>query len=327
MNAYFHRGLRLYLGEGVDWGSYFRLRKGEGADVEGERAALGEILETAARICQKASSPSCARAGSSRRASKGGMWSTPPTSRRRTAPSPRPASLSFSVEEQYGGFGLPAMVTNMLLQMVARADAGLMTLIGLQTGVAEDIQVYASEDQMQAALPAALCQRRADGRDGSDRARGRLGPRGITTRATESEGRIRLDGSKIFITNGGAEIHLVLARDADDFDASKGTTRGLSLFLCPRTLPDGRRNGVRVVRLEDKLGIHGSPTAAVVFEGALAYRMGVKGEGFKAMLTLMNNARLGVAAQGIGIAEGRCGRRRYGGSERQFADGQLDNRS
>jgi hypothetical protein len=95
----------------------------------------------------------------------------------------------------------------------------------------------------------------------------------------------------------------VLARDHDSFEQSKGTTRGLSLYLCPRTLPDGTANRVAVERLEHKMGLHGSPTAVIGFERAEAFLVGVKGEGFKAMLDLMNNARLGVAAQGIGIAE------------------------
>jgi alkylation response protein AidB-like acyl-CoA dehydrogenase len=94
-----------------------------------------------------------------------------------------------------------------------------------------------------------------------------------------------------------------MAPDAEHFEQSKGTTKGLSLYLCPRTLPDGKPNGVTVERLEHKLGIHGSPTAVVQFENAEAWRIGVKAEGFKAMLDLMNNARLGVAAQGVGIAE------------------------
>jgi hypothetical protein len=98
-------------------------------------------------------------------------------------------------------------------------------------------------------------------------------------------------------------VHLVLARDDDTYDKSRGTTKGLSLFIVPRTLPDGSRNGVTIERLEHKLGIHGSPTAVVGFERAEGFRIGEKGEGFKAMLDLMNNARLGVAAQGIGIAE------------------------
>ena len=73
-------------------------------------------------------------------------------------------------------------------------------------------------------------------------------------------------------------------------------------MLVARHNDDGSRNGIRVARLEQKLGIHGSPTCEIVFENAVGFRLGAKGQGFRAMLDLMNNARLGVAAQGIGIA-------------------------
>jgi hypothetical protein len=96
---------------------------------------------------------------------------------------------------------------------------------------------------------------------------------------------------------------MVLARDADTFEESKGTTHGLSLLLVPRHRDDGSPNGVRVARLERKLGIHGSATCELVFEGALGVRLGKKGEGFRAMLELMNHARLGVASQSLGLCE------------------------
>jgi alkylation response protein AidB-like acyl-CoA dehydrogenase len=142
---------------------------------------------------------------------------------------------------------------------------------------------------------------------------------GIRTRATEQDDGVVLDGEKIFITNGGSEVHLVLARDDESFDQSLGTTNGLSLFICPRTLPDGATNGVSVVRLEEKLGIHGSPTATVRFDAARAWRIGEKGQGFRAMLTLMNNARLGVAAQAVGIGEAALDAAvRYARERKQF---------
>jgi alkylation response protein AidB-like acyl-CoA dehydrogenase len=143
---------------------------------------------------------------------------------------------------------------------------------------------------------------------------------GIATRAVEQpDGTLRVDGTKIFITNGGAEVHLVLARDGDSYDQSKGTTNGLSLVLVPRHLDDGRRNGIRVARLEKKLGIHGSPTCEVVFEGATGWRLGQKGQGFRAMLDLMNNARLGVAGQGIGVAAAAfADATRYASQREQF---------
>ena len=210
------------------------------------------------------------------------------------------------------------MMGSWILQMIARADAGLMTIIGLQAGVAQDIQAYAPDELKARYLPRLAAGEVQGAMDLTEPAAGSdLG--GITTLAREEGGRIRLDGEKIFITNGGAEVHLVLARDADSAEESKGTTRGLSLFICPRTLPDGRQNGVRVERLEHKLGIHGSPTAAIRFEAAEAYRIGPKGGGFKAMLDLMNNARLGVAAQGIGIGEAALAEAlRYARERQQF---------
>jgi hypothetical protein len=202
--------------------------------------------------------------------------------------------------------------------MVARADAALMTVMGLQAGVAEDIQKYASDELAQLYLPRFVAGELQGAMDltepqaGSD-----LGA--ILTRATEENGRCFLDGEKIFITNGGAGVHLVLAREADTFEQTKGTTKGLSLFICPRVLPDGTKNTLTVERLEHKLGLHGSPTAAIRFVHAEAWRIGVKSDGFKAMLDLMNNARLGVAAQGIGIAEAAVEEAvRYAGERKQF---------
>src|SRR5262249_21233449 len=158
----------------------------------------------------------------------------------------------------------------------------------------EDIQIYADADLKQRYLPGFAAGELMGAMDltepqaGSD-----LGA--IRTRATAQGGAVRLDGEKIFITNRGAHGPLPRTRDGDDYDKSLGTTNGLSLFLCPRTLPDGTPNGVKVVRLEQKLGIHGSPTAVIAFDQAVAWRIGEKGRGFRAMLSLMNNARLGVA--------------------------------
>jgi alkylation response protein AidB-like acyl-CoA dehydrogenase len=301
MIPYLGDAIRFYLRDGVDWDTYFALRKGSEADAAAERAALAEILDTAAKLCASLEPEMRADWAQPARLEHGEVVYPPHIARGYRALADA-GLVSFGVEEQYGGFGLPVLVTNTILQMIARADAGLMTIIGLQAGVADDIQLYANDELKRRYLPGFAKGELMGAMDltepqaGSD-----LG--GITTRATSESGKTVLDGNKIFITNGGSAVHLVLARDADSFEASRGTTRGLSLYLCPRTLPDGRKNGVRVLRLEDKLGIHGSPTAAIQFEGAEAFLVGTKGEGFKAMLSLMNNARLGVAAQGIGIAE------------------------
>jgi alkylation response protein AidB-like acyl-CoA dehydrogenase len=301
MSGYVSDVVLLYIRELVDWELYFRLSKGEGADVEAEKAALVEVVETAAQICAEIEPE--ARAHWHEAAElRDGQVVVPPHIQRGYEKLRDAGLVAWGVEEEYGGFGLPAFVTNVLLHMISRADAGLMTVIGLQAGVADDVQQYASEELKRTYLPRFARGEVMGSMDltepqaGSD-----LGS--ILTRATDEGGRTFLDGEKIFITNGGSEIHLVLARDADSFEASKGSTRGLSLYLVPRTLPDGSRNGLDVVRLEHKLGIHGSPTAAIRLEHAEGFLVGTKGEGFKAMLSLMNNARLGVAAQGVGIAE------------------------
>jgi hypothetical protein len=304
MSGYLNDAVRLYVNELIDWESYYRWYRGasiSSVDVDAERDALLEVLETAAGICSEIET--FARDGWEDAAKlENGEVVYPDHIQRAYDMLKEVGLVSYGVETKYGGFELPATIENVIIQMISRADAGLMTVIGLQAGVAEDIQQYASDELKDEYLPRFASGEVMGAMDltepqaGSD-----LGA--ITTRASEREGRYFLDGQKIFITNGGCEIHLVLARDDDTFEDSKGTTRGLSLYLVPRTLPDGTKNGLAVERLEHKLGIHGSPTAAIRFDDAEGFLVGPKSGGFKAMLTLMNTARLGVAAQGIGIAE------------------------
>ena len=261
MSAYLGDAVRLYFEHLVDWDSYFEWSKGADCDPESESEALFSVVETAAQLCAEIEETT--RPGWAEEAKLVDGAVVPPKHITAAYERIREAGLiSFGVREEYGGFDLPAFVANLLLQMIARADAGLMTMIGLQAGVADDIQEFASEELKQRYLPRMASGELMGAMDltepqaGSD-----LGQ--ITTRAVErDDGRCFVTGGKIFITNGGSEIHLVLARDDETFEQSKGTTRGLSLYIVPRTLPDGTRNPVEVTRLEEKLGIHGSPTAA-----------------------------------------------------------------
>ena len=301
MSVYMGDAVLLYLQELIDWESYFNWRKGDSSSVDIERAALQEVLETAAQICSE--QEPALRAGWHEIARlEDGQVIYPPHIAETISKLSEAGLVCYGIDEEYGGFGLPSFVANVILQMVSRADAGLMTILGLQAGVAEDIQAFGSDELKERYLPRFASGEVMGAMDltepqaGSD-----LGA--IQTRASEEDGRFFIDGEKIFITNGGCEIHLVLARDDATYDQSKGTTKGLSLYIVPRTLPSGDKNGLTVTRLEDKLGIHGSPTAAIEFKRAEGFLLGTAGEGFKAMLALMNNARLGVAAQGIGIAE------------------------
>jgi len=300
---YFCAGMRLYLDKRVDWERLLTLRSGEAVDVAAEVSAYRSILETGARLAQSFEPAGREHWAKEAALTPDGGAQSPAHIRSAYDALCKAGLVSLSVSDAYGGFGLPALMNGVFLEMLARADASLMMVLGLQTGAANDIEKYGSEEIKRAILPRFAsgevqgCMDLTEPQAGSD-----LG--GIQTKATElPDGRIRVDGQKIFISNGGAEVHLVLARDADSFEQSRGTTNGLSLVLVTRHQADGSANGVRVARLERKLGIHGSATCEVVFEGALGVRLGEKGKGFRAMLDLMNHARLGVASQSLGLAQ------------------------
>ena len=319
MIDYLTPAMRLYLDELVDWEDLLALRKGGAVDRESELGAFRTLLETAAAVAHSLERPAREHWFAEAELTPDG-GAAPPAHIRAAYQKLRESGLvALTLSEEYGGFALPSLLNGMILEMISRTDTSLMTIVGLQTGTGSDIEKYGSEETRRKWLPRFTsgelqgCMDLTEPQAGSD-----LG--GIATRATalpagssegssegpsegSSEGDVRVDGQKIFITNGGAEVHLVLARDADTFDASRGTTRGLSLVLVARHHEDGSRNGVRVARLEKKLGLHGSPTCEVVFENAIGTRLGEKGQGFKAMLDLMNGARLGVAAQAVGLSQ------------------------
>jgi alkylation response protein AidB-like acyl-CoA dehydrogenase len=302
MTDYFAPTMRLYVDRLVSWERYLRLLHGGAPDVEADLGAYRTVLETTAALAQSFERPAREHWNDEAELTPDG-GAQPPAHIRDAYDQLREAGLvSLLVSDAYGGAALPGLVNGMYLEMISRADTSLMTVVGLQAGVAGDLEKYGSNELKTKWLPKFTSGEVQGAMDLTEpKAGSDLG--GIATRAVDQpDGTVRVDGSKIFITNGGAEVHLVLARDGDTYDQSKGTTNGLSLVLVPRHLDDGSRNGIRVARLEKKLGLHGSPTCEVVFENAVGWRIGNKGHGFRAMLDLMNNARLGVAAQGIGIA-------------------------
>jgi hypothetical protein len=270
---YFGAGMRLYVDRIVDWEALLTLRSGEGLDVEAEVGAYRTILETCAALAADFAKPARENwSAEAERTPDGGAQ--PPAHMRDAYAKLKEAGLvSLPVSEEYGGYGVPALLNGLVLEMVGRSDPSLMMVIGLQTGVANDIGKYGSDEVKRTYLPRFVSGDVQGSMDltepqaGSD-----LG--GIVARATDlPNGDVQVDGQKIFISNGGAEIHLVLARDDDSFDQSRGTTNGLSLILVPWHREDGSRNGVSVSRLEKKLGIHGSPTCEVIFEGAIGKRL------------------------------------------------------
>ena len=303
MTDYFNTGMRLYLDHLIDWKALLEIRSGGTVDVDSEVDAYRTILETAAAMAASFESEARKNWAAEAELTPDGGAQSPPHIRGAYDQLREAGLVSLTVGEQYGGYGLPALLNGIFLEMISRADPSLMMVLGLQTGAASDIERYGSDEVKGAYLPRFTsgeiqgCMDLTESQAGSD-----LG--GIVTRATDlPDGRVQIDGQKIYISNGGAEIHLVLARDDDKFEDSRGTTQGLSLVLVPRHLEDGSANGVRVARLEKKMGIHGSATCEVVFERSIGHRLGTAGEGFRAMLDLMNVARLGVASQALGLCE------------------------
>ena len=201
--------------------------------------------------------------------------------------------MGISLPRRYNGLNFSLVPYIMAADMVSRADAGFVNIWGLQD-CAETIYEFADEDQRQRFLPR-VCAGETMSMDltepdaGSDLQR-------VMLKATQDEdGTWRLNGVKRFITNGDSDIHLVLAR------SEEGTKdgRGLSMFIYDRN--DG---GVTVRRIENKMGIKGSPTCELVFKNAKAELCGARRMGLiKYVMALMNGARLGIAAQSVGVSE------------------------
>lgn len=301
MPSFFHSDMRFFLEHRVDWKALLELARGQTVQVEEELATYVSVLETLAQICEEIQRDASPHWHEEARLENGRVR-VPEHIARGYQKLKQAGLICLPISPNYGGYGLPFLLNTFYLEMVARADASLMTIVGLQAGVASDIERYGTEEIKQRYLPRLTTGEWQGSMDltepqaGSD-----LG--GIVTRVTEESGRFFVEGEKIFITNGGSEVHLVLAREAQTFRESKGTTNGLTLVLVPAELPDGSRNRMQVTRIEKKMGLHGSPTCAVEFDHAEGFILGSRGHGFRAMLDLMNSARLGVAAQALGVAD------------------------
>ena len=199
----------------------------------------------------------------------------------------------LSMPRRYGGLNLPNSIFSMASEIIAAADAGFQNIWSLQSCI-DTLYEFGSEEQRQKYIPR-ICAGETMSMDltepdaGSDLQR-------VMLKATQDEdGTWRLNGVKRFITNGDSDIHLVLAR------SEEGTKdgRGLSMFIY-----DKRDGGVTVRHIEHKLGIHGSPTCELVYKNAKAELCGNTRLGLiKYVMALMNGARLGIAAQSVGVEQ------------------------
>ncbi|NVO04672.1 MAG: acyl-CoA dehydrogenase [Rhodoferax sp.] len=211
-------------------------------------------------------------------------------------------ALACATED--GGQGLPAVLEATLYEMLSAANHGWTMAPGLLHGAYECIKHHASAELKAQYLEkvatgewlATMCLTEAHA--GSD-----LGL--VRTKAVaQADGSYAISGSKIFISGGEHDlsdniVHLVLARLPD---APPGP-KGLSLFLVPKLYADGTRSAAHCDRIEEKMGLHGSPTCAMRFDEAKGWIVGDVGKGLNAMFVMMNAARLHVALQGIGLLD------------------------
>ncbi|WP_420585226.1 acyl-CoA dehydrogenase [Ruegeria sp.] len=218
--------------------------------------------------------------------------------------------IGMSGDPDYGGMGLPMAVTTAVNEMMSAACLSLQLAPLMTQGQIEALEHHAGDELKALYLPKMMAgdwagtMNLTEPQAGSD-----VGA--LTSKAeANGDGTYAVTGQKIFISWGDNDFtenvcHLVLARLPDGVPG----TKGISLFLVPKYLPDengnpGVANDLKVVSLEHKMGLHGSPTCVMQYDGAKGWLVGKEHGGMAAMFTMMNNARLGVGGQGVGAAEG-----------------------
>ncbi len=272
------------------------------ADTDGELAA--QVLDEAAKFVDSAITPLQRTGDEEGCRFDAGQVHTPAGFRDAYQAFWQAGWPSLSCAPEDGGQGLPAVLECVLFEWLAGANHGWTMAPGLLHGAYECIKHHASDELKAQYLEkvatgewlATMCLTEAHA--GSD-----LGL--VRTRAVlQPDGSARVNGSKIFISGGEHDltdniVHLVLARLPD----APAGPKGLSLFLVPKVLPDGSRNAVVCERIEEKMGLHGSPTCVMRFDDAIGWLVGEPNKGLNAMFVMMNAARLHVGLQGIGLLE------------------------
>ncbi|MGG7565254.1 acyl-CoA dehydrogenase family protein [Rhodovulum sp. DZ06] len=214
-----------------------------------------------------------------------------------------------TAQEDSGGMGLPIAVGTCVNEMMAGANLALSLCPLLSAGQIEALEHHASDELKAIYLPK-LTSGEWNGTMNLTEPGAGSDVGALRSKAERNDdGTYAISGQKIYISWGdnditGNVVHLVLARLPD----GKPGTKGISLFVVPKYIPDadgnpGEANSLRVVSLEHKMGLHGSPTCVMEFDGAKGWLVGEEHDGMAAMFTMMNNARLGVGAEGVAVAE------------------------
>jgi hypothetical protein len=277
--------------------------------AEATPETLAAMLAEAGRICEDVLAP-LNRAGDIHPSRlENGVVRTPPGYGEGWRAIAEAGFVGLSADPAQGGLGMPMTLTTCVNEMMASACLALQMAPLMSQGQIEALEHHASEEIKAVYLPKLIAgdwnatMNLTEPQAGSDvgAVRTRAEPRG--------DGSFAITGQKIYITWGDTDfaentVHLVLAR----LPGAPPGTKGISLFLVPKRLPDeggsaGVANGVRVVSLEHKMGLHGSPTCVMEYDGATGWLVGEEGGGMAAMFTMMNNARLGVGVHAYAVGE------------------------
>ncbi len=301
MENYYTANRKFYL-DNIDLQEIVRKLENEFQDQGPEalrsyaeaRAWYDMVLKNAGDICANFIAPRAAAVDEQGPTYRDGLVSWAPETQENMKVLSDAGYLGGTLPRRYGGLNLPVTVNTMIVEMVSQADASLMNLFGLQD-IAVTINKFGDETQKARVLPK-FCTGEVSGSMALTEPDAGSDLQAVSLRAIEKDGQWYLDGVKRFITNGCGEVSLVLARSEE---GSKGG-RGLSLFLYERY----RDDNLVVRRIENKHGIHGSPTCELQFNMAKAELVGKRKFGLiKYVMSLMNGARLAVAAQALGIAQ------------------------
>jgi hypothetical protein len=278
--------------------------------AEAEKDMVDAILTEAGRMCEEVMYPMQRNGDLQGAVLENGVVRTSPGFADAFAKIAEGGWISTSADPAYGGMGLPHTVTTVVNEMMSAACMALQLAPLMSQGQIEALEHHASDEIKAVYLPKLMSgewigtMNLTEPQAGSDvgALRSKAEPNG--------DGSYAITGQKIYISWGDNDFtenvsHLVLARLPDGVRG----TKGISLFIVPKYIPDengnpGKANSLKVVSLEHKMGLHGSPTAVMQYDGATGWLVGEPHDGMRAMFTMMNNARLGVGGQGVGIAEG-----------------------
>ena len=277
--------------------------------ADASRDVTDAILAEAAKLCENVLAPLQRQGDLHPARLENGVVRTSPGFAEGYAALAEGGWMGISASPEYGGMGLPAAVTTAVNEMMSGACLALQLNPLMTQGQIEALEHHAS-DGIRALYIPRLASGEWSGTMNLTEPQAGSDVGALRTRAEPNgDGTYAITGQKIYISWAdndftGNVCHLVLARLPDGAPG----TKGISLFMVPKLIPDaqgnpGVANRLKVVSLEHKMGLHGSPTAVMQYDGATGWMVGAPHGGMKAMFTMMNNARLGVGVQGVGVAE------------------------